>query len=125
MRKDYTIASRCSCEERNKPSFDQYVETAKKHANKSNLLQKHCALLLYRGQILSIGINYHIPGSSVHAEVDAINKAKKKNKNLLKYCTMIVIRINQNDWTCKLSTPCDNCSKHIARAGIKNVYFSV
>lgn len=57
---------------------------------------------------------------SIHAEVDAIIKAKKN----LKGCSLLVIRINNNSQF-RMSKPCSNCSKYIEYVGIKNIFYSI
>jgi deoxycytidylate deaminase len=57
---------------------------------------------------------------SVHAEVDAIIKAKKD----LKGSSILVVRINKHDQL-RLSKPCQNCMKYIEYVGIKKIFYSI
>jgi|TARA_B100001093_G_C26487632_1_gene867616 cytidine deaminase len=63
----------------------------------------------------AVGVNqYNIDGkySSLHAEVDAVNKLKKSEKN--KRVNMIVFRVNKQGDIC-MSKPCINCMKVIKK----------
>ncbi|MEN6379446.1 MAG: hypothetical protein ABFD15_07700 [Methanofastidiosum sp.] len=56
---------------------------------------------------------------SVHAEVDAIIKARCD----LKGTSILVIRINRKE-ELRLAKPCQHCMKYIEYVGIKKVYYS-
>jgi len=56
---------------------------------------------------------------SVHAEVDAIIKARCD----LKGTSILVIRINRKE-ELRLAKPCQHCKKYIEYVGIKKVYYS-
>jgi len=57
---------------------------------------------------------------SVHAEVDAIIKAKKD----LKGSSLLVVRINKKNQF-RLSKPCSNCLQYIEYIGIKKIFYSI
>ncbi len=57
---------------------------------------------------------------SVHAEVDAIIKAKTNLKNT----SLLVIRVNRTGQFL-LSKPCSNCMGYINYVGIKHVFYSI
>jgi deoxycytidylate deaminase len=59
------------------------------------------------------------PGS-VHAEVDAIIKAKTD----LKGCDMLIVRINKNKQL-RLAKPCESCMNYIKYIGIHKIYYTI
>ncbi len=101
-------------------------------ANKSKYIQKVGAVVFKRNRIISAGHNYsqksakklhprfqRWPGS-IHAEVDAIIKAKTDLKGM----DMMVIRINkQNQF--RLAKPCKHCRMYLEHVGIRRVYYSI
>lgn len=96
-------------------------------AKSSSCRQRHGAVIVKGGRIISTGINKfrnnpeNIPtefiktSCSVHAEVDAIRKV-----NDLKGATIYVARVNK-EGIGVLSRPCDNCFAEIRKAGIRKV----
>jgi cytidine deaminase len=85
-------------------------------AMKSNLIHKYSCAIILRNKILSIGYNYYKAKSwstdiyecnkySIHAEKHAIMKIK--NKNILKYCKIYIIKIKNND--IEDGIPCPMC----------------
>lgn len=106
--------------------FDRAISEAKK----SCMTQKHSAVILKDGNIVSIGHNrvveYMSHDMSLHAEIDALNKVKHKGKRFLEECTMVVIRIGQqkDGFPLKMSKPCDRCDKEIKKHGIRKVFYS-
>jgi len=57
---------------------------------------------------------------SVHAEMDAIIKAKTE----LYGASLLVVRISQSNTFC-LAKPCKHCFTHIIASGIKNIFYSI
>ena len=110
--------------------MDQITDILKNTALKSNMIHKHACLITYRNKILTTGYNhykiwngkiyndnygnYESNKYSIHAEKDAIQKIK--NKNILKYCKIYVIRITDNiDNTIENSCSCNMCSDLIKK----------
>lgn len=98
--------------------------------------QSHAAIVVKGGRILSIGINklrndpamfsiwndddYAISDISVHAEIDAISKVKKKS---LEGSTVYVARVAPSGVTA-LSRPCPACYQALLVSGVKKVVYS-
>lgn len=107
-----------------------YMEQAAKAAKKSSMTHKHgCVLVLDNVGPIACGFNriekYLCHSFSIHAEVDAINKAKKiLTKSQFQLTDLYVVRISK-DSTLKLSKPCKHCQCLIMEAKIRNVFYSV
>jgi len=103
------------------------LSLAKNLAKSSSCNQRHGAVIVKGGSVISTGINKfrnnpeNIPTNlvktscSVHAEVDAIRKVKD-----IKGATIYVARVNKAGQGV-LSRPCDNCFEEIQKAGIRKV----
>lgn len=107
-----------------------FMEKAARVAMKSTMTHQHgCIIVGSDGTILYEGYNHHkfhmSHTFSIHAEVDALYKAKK-GKYKLTDCEMYVVRIGPQkfDHCLKYSKPCPNCTKEIQKNGIKRVYYS-
>lgn len=101
---------------------------------------KIAAMIVYKGKIISIGVcqwkshpfavKYakHPEAIWLHAEVDAIFKAKRKlSETEFKKSTLIVVRTKQNADGAPLygiAKPCIGCEKCIIDHGIKNVIYT-
>jgi deoxycytidylate deaminase len=106
-------------------------DEAIKAARKSPHRIKVGAVIFKRNRIISIGTNHPLKAArhlhpryqrwkgSIHAEVDAILKAKTD----LKRCNILVVRINRFG-EIRNSKPCDQCFSYIRAVGIKKVYFT-
>ena len=81
-------------------------------------------------KVLSHGTNCSTDSiMTIHAEVDAILKAKKKSKKQkydLADADMYVVRIGsiRMDYPLKYSRPCPDCAKAISKHGLRRVYYS-
>ena len=112
-----------------KTNAQNFIEYAVSVAKKSTMVQKHGCVIVLKNKIISVGFNYSIIPCkfSIHAEQDAINKAKKKiSPTELKKCKLYVVRIGQDSMEnpLKYSKPCPNCSLSIHNVGIKSVFYS-
>lgn len=109
------------------------VYNAVEEAKKSTYLQFRTGCIIFnKKRILSVGHNYASKSAkklhpkfqtwfgSVHAEVDAILKARKNLKN----ASLIVIRINKKD-EFRMSKPCKHCMLYLNHIGIKKIYYSI
>jgi deoxycytidylate deaminase len=106
---------------------DKAVEAAK---NSSHRI-KMGAVIFKRGRIISVGYNHPLKGAkhlhpryqkwkgSIHAEVDAILKARTD----LRRCNILVVRINRFG-EIRTSRPCEQCFLYIQTVGIKKVYYT-
>lgn len=64
--------------------------------------------------------NFQSRKNSVHAEVDAIIKARTN----LKGASILVVRLSAKENCLLLSKPCAHCMIYIEHVGIKNIYYS-
>lgn len=106
-----------------------FLEKASEVALKSNMQQKHGAIVVYKNKILASGYNercdYLNDNYSIHAEVAAISKLFY-NKKLLELCDIYVVRIAGEafDNCLKNSKPCKSCTNFIKKYNLKNIYYS-
>lgn len=105
-----------------------FLSQAYEVAKKSNMLQKHGAIIVYRNEIIASGCNYmcnHLYNNySIHAEISAISQMFY-NKKLLEYCDIYVVRISNTYENClRNSKPCKNCSNFIKKYNLRNAYYS-
>ena len=68
--------------------------------------------------VRSINKNFCRWPTSIHAEVDAIIKAKRDLKGM----SILIIRVKNN--MLKLAKPCRHCLSYLTYVGIKNIYYS-
>ncbi len=107
-----------------------FLNCAAKLAMKSGMGHKHGCVIVYEDEIIATGYNHHFTHMShkysLHAEMHAIHKTKKKYKHLLPECELYVVRIaGKNLNNClKYSKPCEDCSCEIKKCGIPKVYYS-
>lgn len=105
----------------------EYLSIAAKIAEKSPMYpHKHGAIIVYKNKIIASGYNYYMGDFSIHAEVAAISKIKKKQKHILRDCNIYVVRIGPKSFNnpLKYSRPCPNCQDTIIKNYIKNAYYS-
>ena len=106
-------------------------ERALQLAKTSTMTQRHSAIIVYQGKIVSEGVNhieeYMAHSYSIHAEVDALFKLKHKGRKFLEDCTMLCVRVGPKslDYPMRCSKPCANCEKAIKQYGLKKVFYSV
>ncbi len=110
----------------------KFLKYAVEEAQKSEHRQKIGAIISDKSKIISRGYNHqqrsvkHLKKKfqrwigTVHAEVDAIIKAKTDLKNL----SMLVIRVNNKNQL-RLAKPCRWCMMYLEYVGIKKVYYSI
>jgi deoxycytidylate deaminase len=103
-----------------------------KEAKKSTHRYRIGAIIFRKKKVLSLGHNHKLKGvrsfnpqfknryNSIHAEVDAIIKARTN----LKGAEILVVRINKKEQFL-LSEPCENCKKYIEYVEIKNIFYSI
>jgi len=113
----------------NKPSI---TNLCVQEAKKSTYAYKIGAVIFKNNKIISRGHNYAQKSikkinpkfqkwkGSVHAEVDAIIKAK----TCLKGKDMLVVRINKKNQF-RLAKPCNFCMMYLRHVGIRKVYYSI
>jgi deoxycytidylate deaminase len=105
-----------------------FLDRAARAAMKSTMTHKHGAIIVKNDDIIAEGHNHHFIHMchkfSIHAEVDAMRKAKKIHN--LYECELYVVRIGPRsfDHCLKYSKPCCDCQKAILKHGIKKAYYS-
>lgn len=113
-----------------KKSQSKFLERAAKIALKSNMYRQHGAVIVIGDQIVAEGYNHDYirlcHKYSIHAEVHAINKARKLRMDLTE-ADLYVVRIGKQsmDYPLRYSRPCESCAEYIKKVGIKRVYYSL
>lgn len=97
----------------------------------SSCNQKHGAVIVKNGKTVAVGVNVDVnfnrivtdpkTQASIHAEVAALNSAKKMD---LTGATIYVARTNRTGKPL-MSKPCPRCQEAIKEAGIKKVYYTI
>jgi deoxycytidylate deaminase len=113
---------------------DFFINLARKIAINSELMQKHCSILVCDEQIIT-GYNHFTCNKTcvaVHAEEDAINNfllyCRKKYfsdcyiRRKLRRALLITIRVKKDN--IRNSAPCSNCIELIKSYGIKQIIYS-
>lgn len=102
---------------------NKHLDAAKDLAMLSKARQRHGALVVRNGQVVSAGVNvskgtaeWHWPLASEHAEERAISQAGKEARG----ATLYVARVNRLGES-RLSRPCERCTSVIRKAGIAKV----
>lgn len=122
--RDEVPAKECSDRQR------YFLMCASKLAMKSCMTHKHGCVIVVGDEIIATGFNHHFTHMShkfsLHAEMHAIHKMKRKYKHLLSDCELYVVRIagSKMDNCLKYSKPCPDCSNEIKKCGIRKVYYS-
>ena len=114
-----------------KTKLESFVNDAIEAAKKSSMLQRHGCVIVHKNKIISTGVNTKVLvgpcNFSIHAEVDAIKKAKKVlTKSEFKTCKLFVVRIGKDSMNnpLKYSKPCPSCMKSILDIGIKKIFYT-
>lgn len=93
----------------------------------------HCAAIVHKGSILSIGVNKKKTHpiqklfadkpekDCIHAEIDAI--VKVKDKDILKECELYVLRLTKGNRIGN-SKPCAGCMNALSYYGIKKFHWT-
>lgn len=97
-------------------------------AKKSNMFNKHGAVLFYKNNIETIAFNeYDSKYNTKHAEQECINKYKnkiRKYKKDKKKFNLLVIRLSTQNKLLN-SKPCHECCRVLKESGIINkIYYS-
>ncbi len=109
---------------------EKFIGVAKRLASKSDMAHRHGCVLVLGDEIISTGYNQYIEHFchkfSIHAEVDALVKVKKRLRPLLPSCELYVVRIGPKsmEGCLKYSRPCPDCARWIRKMGIGKVYYS-
>lgn len=116
-------------------AFPNHLRLALSHVEINHELVAHLAAVIVKGgSIVSVGKNRnrmhsyvmyfadHAGCSSVHAELDAIFRVRRKSD--LTGCKMYVARKTKQG-KIGLAAPCNMCTKAIQRYGIKRVIYTI
>ena len=114
------------------------IDHLKKVSLNSDISSRHSAALFKKNKVLSVGYNKSIKQINninnnnnhsfkitVHAEVDALYQASKKND--LRGIDIIIIRTKNlcnGQMTLRNSRPCNDCIDKMMKIGIRKVYYS-
>lgn len=115
-------------------SQQSFLNLAQKVAGASECVQRHGAVIVRGGSVLSVGVNkwrndvslaneMHDQGRSedisVHAEVDALSRVSDPAGS-----TIYVARINKTG-SPRLSKPCTSCASALSEAGVTKIIYTV
>jgi len=107
------------------------LNIAVKAAGASELNQKHGAVVVKSGSVLSIGVNkkrnydmvraakVYSKHFTVHAEIDALSRVADPAG-----ATIYIARVN-TDGEERYSAPCENCAEALRKAEIKNIIYTI
>lgn len=102
---------------------NKHLEAAKEIAKLSKARQRHGAVLVKNGQVVSAAVNLskgtadvHWPFASEHAEERAISQAGKDARG----ATIYVARVNRQG-VVLLSKPCERCMSAIRKSGVSRI----
>lgn len=124
--------------------FNRYLEKAiqscREHNHEKSACQKLCAVIVKGNKIISVGFNKagthplieeyrkHKNVCTIHAEVDAVLKARNKIDDL-SGCKIYIARVRWNDTeiapSIGLSKPCSMCHNILFDFGIKKVQYTL
>jgi len=103
-------------------------QKAKENANKSQMKNKHGAIIYDRDRVYATGYNkmilflnlrkYGYERASLHAEADALIKLRYRTKHM----TLLVLRLGKTKL--RNSKPCKGCLAMCKEVGIEKVIFS-
>lgn len=106
-----------------------FLNIASKVAETSAMDQRHGAVVVKAGRVMSVGvnkwrnpslvsINYYDPNLTVHAEIDALNRVPDARG-----ATIYVSRVDKFGRE-QYSRPCFRCEKALSEAGVKAVIYT-
>lgn len=104
------------------------VAHAAQQACKSAMSQRLGTVVAHRGRVVAAACNEHTPPAfrhafSFHAEVRALHQLRHRPPAFLQECDMYVVRVG-GGYHHRLSKPCADCARSIARAGIGRVFYT-
>lgn len=105
--------------------MQEFIDIAKRNALRSELTQKHGAVIISDGKVICEGYNKKLSDRySVHAEVDVLIKARKKYLAILPKCELIVVRVTGRHNCLAMSKPCARCEQLICESKIGKTHYS-
>lgn len=114
-------------------SDQKYLAQAVDLAKMSECNYKHGAVIRKSGKTISVGVNYGVNDpaylsdevaaehAAIHAEVAAMNAARKVDLN---GATIYVARVIKNGEP-RMSKPCERCQKALKERGIRKVFYTL
>lgn len=111
----------------------KYLGQAIDLAKMSECNYKHGAVLRKSGKTIAVGVNYGVNDpayltdevaaehAAVHAEVAALNSARKID---LTGATIYVARVIKNGEP-RMSKPCERCQKALKARGVRKVFYTL
>lgn len=113
-----------------------FLKIAERISVKSDMRYKICALVVNKNTVLSVGYNrsmgetldktptgalYFGGAYSIHAEIDALNKAYKVYPEV-RGSNKLTLYVARKNW--KLARPCIDCMRMLKRYNIEEIYFT-
>lgn len=103
---------------------DDFIEAAKKMAQKSSFKVQMGAVIVKRKQLVGRGCNYahstgQIHGDGEHAEISALNNTTARYRE---GSTVYVCRVK--DDMLMMAKPCNACETVMRKMGVKSVWYS-
>ncbi len=113
--------------------MERAIKIAKRHPYEKHLTSWHACVIVKGGCIVSEGVNKSKSNmfikihevkdfTNIHAECDAILRARKKID--LTGARAYVVRILKDKKTLAMSKPCPLCQERLKAYGISKVYFT-
>ncbi len=105
--------------------LDDIVIQLIKLAEKSDVSFRHSAAVIKDNNIISMGYNKYIFNkelgiyTTVHAEIDALNKVKKYT-----LVDVVTLRLSNTGTKLSQSRPCSMCIQKMKKRGVRYVYYS-
>ena len=118
--------------------LNKALQLLRKHDFLTSLEQRHCAMIVRGGAIISTGYNSHDTNSFVqhytrmvgqhkchttHAEMDAIKQVRSKTD--LRGCKIFVARICLGSKKPGLARPCNICERVLYEYGITRAIYTI
>ena len=115
-----------------------FLKVAERIASRSDMRHKLAAMVVHKNTVLSVGYNrqmgedldkkpmgvlsFHGGNYSIHAEIDALNKAFKVYPEYRTYGNNLTLYVARKGW--KLAMPCEDCQKMLKRYDITEVFYT-
>ena len=115
-----------------------FLKIVERIAERSEMRHKMAAMVVHKNTILSVGYNrqmgteldksptgmlsYNGGSYSIHAEIDALNKALKIYPEMRVLNNKLSLYVARKGW--RLARPCPDCQNMLKRYDIQEVYFT-
>jgi tRNA(Arg) A34 adenosine deaminase TadA len=100
----------------------RFVRRAVCAATRASGAFRHGAVVVYKGRVVASGCNRFGAGArdSVHAEAATVARVPR---SVLRGATMFVVRVGRDQRLLE-SRPCTRCQRHLARLGMRCVFYT-